>query len=88
MKTEPDVMKAPELNFRDLILEAALRHVADLKGLKADKALWDYCCGAVYAAHAVDQTHNPEIPGWLFVLGVRGGDRVAEAERMVKEVGF
>lgn len=80
--------KMPTLTFRDAVLEAALQYTASLKGAKRDQALFDYCVGACKADALQSGDATREVPPWLFVLGVRGGVRVAEAERMTKEVGF
>lgn len=73
------------LSIRDALLTDALEYVANLKGKKQDLALFDYLAGAVKALYRTGDL-DTEVPGWLFVLGVRGGTRVEEARRMLNEI--
>lgn len=73
------------LDDRDSILAAALAHTNNLKGKKQDLALFDYCAGACHGMYLAGRLDNV-CPPWLFVIGVRGGDRVAEAKRMLGEI--
>lgn len=73
------------LAIRDQILADALAHVANLKGKKQDVAFFDYLCGCCKVLYRTGE-FDTELPGFLFVIGVRGGDRIAEAKRMIGEV--
>lgn len=76
-------------NFvRNVLLHSALKHTEALKGAKRDTAVFDYLCGAVLALFTVGEVTTP-VPGWLWVIGIRGGARVDEIKRMLTPpVGF
>lgn len=66
------------------LLQAALDHTQNVKGIARDRAVFDYLCGAAMAEFLLDESGvAQECPPWLWVIGVRGGDRVAEIERML-----
>lgn len=70
---------------RDRLLTAALGHTEALKPKARDVALFDFLCGALWADHIASGATGPrpDCPPWLWVLGLRGGSRVKEAERMI-----
>lgn len=70
---------------RDRLLRAALGHTEALKPKARDVALFDFLCGALWADHIASEAPGPrpDCPPWLWVLGLRGGSRVKEAERML-----
>lgn len=73
-----------DLVERDGLLKAALDHTAGLKGKPRDVAIFDYLAGAAKALHlGYPETHKSDCPPWLWVIGIRGGTRVAEIERML-----
>lgn len=69
------------LKARDEFLRAGLDYTKNLTGKRRDVALFDYLCGAA-KAHAL-LTGETDCPPWLWVIGVRGGQRVKEAEHML-----
>lgn len=71
-----------EFETRDALLNAAVIYTAGLSGKTRDRALFDYLAGACEALFATGQATSA-VPPWLFVIGVRGGDRLKEIERML-----
>lgn len=77
---------------RDAMLHAALSYTKDLTGEKRDTAVFDYLVGAyqgyrfAMAEYAGGLGQDlPDVPNWLWVIGVRGGDRIAEIKGMTAE---
>lgn len=70
---------------RDRLLTAALHFTASQKGKARDRAIWDFLCGALWADHIASGSTeaHPACPPWLWVIGIRGGARVAEIDRML-----
>lgn len=68
--------------MRDALLNAALIYTNGLKGKARDRALFDYLCGAAEALFVAGKLES-SVPPWLFVIGVRGGNRLREIERML-----
>lgn len=66
----------------DEILNGAVSYTANLKGKRRDEAIFDYLCGACAALYATGEI-NSDCPPFLFVIGVRAGDRLKEIERML-----
>jgi len=78
-------MKNPEFFvWRDQLLNAALEHVAALKGKAQDVAIFDFLCGAVRAAF-IAGIIDSECPPFLWIVGIRAGSRVAEIRKMLAE---
>lgn len=76
--------KENDFAVRDGLLKAALDVTKDLKPTARDRAVFDYLMGGAQALFITGQSENP-VPAWLFVIGVRGGTRIAEIERMLAE---
>ena len=70
------------VQIRDEILNGAVNNTATLKGKRRDEALFDYLCGACAALYALGEI-NTDCPPFLFVIGVRGGNRLKEIETML-----
>lgn len=66
----------------DATLTASLSYTATLTGKTRDRAVFDYLCGAVYAYQASGILET-NCPPWLWVIGVRGGDRVKTITNML-----
>lgn len=75
---------ANNFDVRNRLLRHALDFTKADKGKKRDEAIFSYLCGACAALHATGQIET-DCPPWLFVIGVRGGTRVEEAERMLAD---
>ena len=71
-----------DLTTRDALLNAAVMYTNGLTGKTRDRALFDYLAGCCEALFVAGQA-NTSLPPWLFVIGVRGGDRLKEIERML-----
>lgn len=69
-------------DVRAEIIARTLQHVEPLKGKKQDLAIFDYMAGACFAAYRAGIL-DVELPGFLFLIGVRGGDRLRECEKML-----
>lgn len=70
---------------RDRLLTAALGHTEALKPKARDVALFDFLCGALWHEHIATGATGPrpDCPPWLWIMGLRHGNRVKEAERML-----
>lgn len=74
-----------QLAERNKLLELALHWTASLKGKARDRAIFDYLCGAnagIWLSSG-DGSPTAPCPPWLWVIGIRAGDRVREIERML-----
>ena len=66
---------------RDALLEQALLYTAQMSGRARDRAIYDFLVGAVTGLHLADL--GDPVPPWLWVLGVRGGTRLKEIQKML-----
>lgn len=73
-----------DLDHRDDLLKAALEFAKNEKGIRQDRMVFEFLAGACKALHMTGYFPS-ECPPFLFVIGVRGGDRVKEAQRMLAE---
>ena len=71
-----------DFEMRDNLLNCAVNYTDNLTGKARDRALFDYLCGACEALHATRQIES-NCPPWLWIIGVRGGNRLKEIERML-----
>lgn len=67
---------------RQELLQASLDFTAHLTGKARDRAVFDYLCGAVKALHMTGAV-TTDCPPWLWVIGVRGGDRVKQIKGLL-----
>lgn len=71
-----------DLKLRDTLLNAAVEYTQYLTGKKRDVAVFDYLCGACKALHEA-ALEPSDCPAWLWIIGVRAGNRLKEIERML-----
>ena len=71
-----------DMTTRDALLNAAVTYTNGLTGKTRDRALFDYLCGCCEGLFVAGKADN-SVPPWLWVIGIRGGDRLKEIERML-----
>lgn len=72
------------IETRNAILQEALDFTVRLKPKARDEAIFNYCIGACRALYITGNIPK-DVPGWLYLIAVRYGGRVKEAERLIRE---